>query len=114
VDTLTFTGAGIIGGSLADGHYTLTIHGNLIHDGFGQALDGAGTGVAGSDRTDTFFRLFGDADGDGHVDVSDLRSFLSTLGKRTRDPGYLWYFDYDGDGRVDVGDLLQLLRRLGR
>src|SRR5262249_9734425 len=29
VDTLTFSGAGIIGGSLADGHYTLTMHGGL-------------------------------------------------------------------------------------
>jgi hypothetical protein len=114
VDTLTFTGAGIIGGSLADGHYTLTIHGGLIHDDFGQALDGAGTGVAGSDRVDTFFRLFGDSDGDGHVDLGDLLHFAGTLGKRAGDPGYLWYFNYDGDGRVDVGDLLQLLRRLGR
>jgi hypothetical protein len=113
VDTLTFSGAGIVGGSLADGHYTLTIHGGLVHDGFGQALDGAGTGVGGSDRVDTFFRLFGDADGDGHVDLGDLRSFFSTLGKRAGDPGYLWYFDYDGDGRVDLGDLLQVLRRFG-
>jgi hypothetical protein len=69
--------------------------------------------LSAHNRTDTFFRLFGDADGDGHVDVSDLRSFLSTLGKRAGDPGCLWYFDYDGDGRVDLGDLLQLLRRLG-
>jgi hypothetical protein len=102
-----------VGGSLADGHYTLTIHGRLVHDGFGQALDGAGTGVAGSDAVDTFFRLFGDADGDGHVDLDDLRSLVGTLGKRTGDPGYLWYFDYAGDGRVDVGDLLQALRRFG-
>jgi hypothetical protein len=114
VDTLTFSGAGIVGGSLADGHYTLTIHGGFVHDGFGQALDGAGTGVAGSDRVDTFFRLFGDSDGDGHVDLSDLRSFLTTLGKRAGDPGYLWYFDYDSDGSVDFGDLFQLLRRFGR
>jgi hypothetical protein len=114
VDVLTFSGAGIIGGSLADGRYTLTIHGDRVHDEFGQALDGAGTGVAGSDATDTFFRLFGDSDGDGHVGLDDLRSFLSTLGKRAGDPGYLGYFDYDGDGRVDFGDLLQLLRRLGR
>jgi hypothetical protein len=113
VATLLFVGADIIGGSLADGHYTLTIHGGLVHDRFGQALDGAGTGVAGSDRVDTFFRLFGDADGDGHVDLSDLRSFLGTFGKRAGDPGYLWYFDYDGDGRADFGDLLQLLLRLG-
>jgi hypothetical protein len=114
VDTLTFSGAGIIGGSLADGHYTLTIHGGLVHDDFGQALDGAGTGVAGSDRVDTFFRLFGDSDGDGHVGLDDLRSLVSTLGKRAGDSGFLWYFDYDGDGRVDLGDLFQLLLRVGR
>jgi hypothetical protein len=113
VDTLTFSGVGIVGGSLADGHYTLTIHGGLVHDGFGQALDGAGTGVAGSDRVDTFFRLFGDADGDGHVDLGDLIRFAGTFGKHAGDPGYLWYFDYDGDGRVDLGDLLQVLRRFG-
>src|SRR5262249_1589273 len=56
VDTLTFGGPDIFGGSLTDGNYTLTLHGGLVHDGFGQALDGAGTGVAGSDRVDTFFR----------------------------------------------------------
>src|SRR6516162_5873976 len=113
VDTLTFVGAGIIGGSLADGHYTLTIHGGLVHDGFGQALDGAGTGVAGSDATDTFFRLFGDGDGDGRVDLGDLLRFAGTFGTHVGDPGYLWYFDYDGDGRVDGSDLVQLLRRFG-
>jgi hypothetical protein len=86
VDTLTFSGAGIIGGSLADGQYTLTIHGGLVHDGFGLALDGTGTGVAGTDAVDAFFRLFGDANGDGHVDAGDLRSFLSTFGKRASDP----------------------------
>jgi hypothetical protein len=112
VDTLTFSGAGIIGGSLADGHYTLTIHGRLVHDDFGHVLDGSGRGVAGSDGFDTFFRLFGDADGDGRVDLGDLLRFAGTLGKRAGDPGYLWYFDYNGDGRVDLGDLLQLLRRL--
>jgi Ca2+-binding EF-hand superfamily protein len=92
----------------------LTIHGGLVLDLFGQALDGAGTGVAGRDHADTFFRLFGDSDGDGHVDVQDLLRFAGTFGKRAGDPGYLWYFDYDSDGRVDFGDLLQLLRRLGR
>jgi hypothetical protein len=113
VDTLTFVGAGTIGGSLADGHYTLTTHGGLVHDEFGQGLDGAGTGVAGSDRVDTFFRLFGDADGDGHVDLGDLLRFAGTFGKHAGDPGYLWYFDYDGEGTVDLGDLFQLLRRFG-
>ncbi len=114
VDTLTFVGAGIIGGSLADGHYTLTIHGNLVHDSFGQALDGAGTGVAGSDHVESFFRLFGDSDGDGHVKGRDLLRFLGAFGSRKGDPDYLWYFDYDGNGRVDLGDLFQLLVRFGR
>jgi hypothetical protein len=114
VDTITFVGAGIIGGSLADGHYTLTIHGDHIHDEFGQALDGAGTGLEGSDRTDAFFRLFGDSNGSGHVDLGDLLRLVSSLGTHAGDPGYLWYFDYNADGRVDFGDLLQLLHRLGR
>jgi photosystem II stability/assembly factor-like uncharacterized protein len=114
VDTITFVGADIIGGSLADGHYTLTIHGDHVHDLSGLALDGAGTGTAGSDRTDTFFRLFGDADGDGHVDLRDLLLIASTLGKRAGDPGFLAYFDYNGDGRVDGRDMIQLLRRFGQ
>ena len=35
---LTFTGSGIIGGLLADGLYTLTVHSDKIHDGLGQCL----------------------------------------------------------------------------
>jgi photosystem II stability/assembly factor-like uncharacterized protein len=114
VATLTFVGPGVIGGSLPDGHYALTIHGDHVHDGLGQALDGAGTGQAGSDRVDPFFRLFGDSDGDGHVGLGDLLRFVGTLGKRAGDPDYLAHFDYNGDGRVDLGDLIQFLRRFGR
>ena len=64
------------------------------------SLDGAGTRMAGSDAIDTFFRLFGDSDGDGHVDLQDLLHFAGTFGKHAGDPGYLWYFDYDYDGSV--------------
>jgi hypothetical protein len=113
VHTLTFVGAGIIGGSLADGHYTLTIHGGLVHDGFGQALDGAGTGVAGSDGSDAFFRLFGDSDGDGDVDGLDRDLFRSAFHTTAGAPGYLWYFDFDGDGAVDGRDNGQFNRRFG-
>jgi hypothetical protein len=113
VATLIFVGADVIGGSLADGHYTLTINGGLVHDGFGNALDGAGTGVVGSDRVDTFFRLFGDADGDGVVDARDRDLFRSAFKTRAGDPGYLWYFDYDGDGEVDGRDNGQFNRRFG-
>jgi hypothetical protein len=114
VDTLTFSGAGIVAGSLADGHYTLIIHGGLVHDGFGQALDGAGTGVAGTDRVDTFFRLFGDANGDGVVDEQDRELFRSAFKTKAGDHGYLWYFDFDGDGVIDGLDNGEFNRRFGR
>jgi hypothetical protein len=37
---MTFSGPGIIGGSLFDGRYTLAIHGDKIRDAAGQELDG--------------------------------------------------------------------------
>ena len=66
------------------------------------------------DSVTTFFRLFGDSDGNGVIDLQDLRQFSGTFVKHEGDPGYPAYFDYYGDGRVDFGDLLQLLRRLGQ
>src|SRR5262249_40189713 len=61
VVVLTFTGADIIGGSLADGNYTLTVRGDRVHDRFGRELDGDGDGTPGGDRVDGFFRLYGTA-----------------------------------------------------
>jgi hypothetical protein len=105
VATATFTGADIVAGSLSDGHYTLTIHADRVHDELGRALQGG-------DHVETFFWLFGDADGDGHVGRRDLLSFLGTVGKRASDPGFLRYFDYDGNGTVDLTD--QFLHRFGQ
>ena len=82
VAVLTFTGPGIIGGSLADGNYALTIRGDRVRDLLGQELDGDGDGTAGGDRADGFPRLFGDSDGDRDVDLQDLGRFLSTFGRR--------------------------------
>jgi hypothetical protein len=101
VATLTFVGADLLGGSLPDGHYTLTLHGDLVHDASGEALP--------ADSVTSFFRLFGD----GHIVWDDLRSFRQAMGQQSGNPGYLWYFDYDGDGQVDCGDWLQVLRRFG-
>ena len=75
VVTLTFKGAGITAGSLADGRYTLTAFADRIHDATGQALDGDGDGAPGGDYVDHLFRLFGDADGDGDVDNKDYFAF---------------------------------------
>ena len=114
VAVLTFRGPDIIGGSLADGGYTLTILADRVHDRWGRVLDGDGDGSAGGDRTDGFFRLFGDSDGDGDVDQSDRDVFRSAFKTSAGDAGYLWYFDFNGDGLVDGRDNGQFNRRLGR
>jgi hypothetical protein len=113
VAVLTFAGPEFVGGSLADGSYTLTVRADRVHDRWGRELDGNGDGLAGGDRVDGFFRLFGDADGDGRVDEQDRQAFRSAFGKTADDPGYLWYFDFDGDGDVDGHDNGQFNRRFG-
>jgi hypothetical protein len=113
VALLTFSGPVIIGGSLADGSYTLTIRSDLVHDQWGRELDGDGNGSAGGDdATHNFHRLFGDADGDGDVDGQDRELFRSAF--EPGGGGYLWYFDFDGDGDVDGLDNGQFNRRFGQ
>lgn len=113
VAVLTFTGPDLIGGSLADGGYTLTVRADQVHDRWGRELDGDADGSAGGDRADTFFRLFGDSDGDGDVDGQDRDHFRAAFGAAVGDPGYRWYFDFDGDGDVDGRDNGQFNRRFG-
>lgn len=113
VAVLTFTGTDIVGGSLADGSYTLTVRADQVHDRWGRELDGDGNSSAGGDRVDGFHRLFGDSDGDGDVDGLDRDLFRSALTKSAGEAGYLWYFDFDGDGDVDGQDNGQFHRRFG-
>src|SRR5262249_49933290 len=80
VAVLTFAGAEFVGGSLADGSYTLTVRADRVHDRWGRELDGAGDGTSGGDRSDAFFRLFGDSDGDGDVDQRDRDRFPAAFG----------------------------------
>jgi hypothetical protein len=129
VATLTFAGAGPVGGpvvagpvggpvvagSLPDGTYTLTIHGARVHDAVsGVALDGAGTGKPGSDDVVFFRRLFGDANGDGRVDATDQAAFMLALNSRVGMPNYQDFFDFNGDGVINAVDLFQFQQRLGR
>lgn len=110
---LTFAGTGVVAGSLADGNYVLNIRGDHVHDAMGRSLDGDGDGIAGGDRADAFFRLYGDSDGDRDVDLVDLGRFLSTLGRRAGDPLYLSYMDVNGDDRIGLTDLLAFVGRFG-
>src|SRR4029453_14842250 len=104
VALLNFAGGGFIGGSLADGSYTLAVLAARAPARWGRELDGDGDDSAGGDRVDAFFRLFGDSDGDGDVDGLDRDRFRSAFKTSAGDAGYLWYFDFDGDGDVDGRD----------
>lgn len=110
VATLTFSGSGIIGGSLADGDYTLTTSADLISDAAGNQLDGDGDGQQGGNRIDEFFRFYGDTNADRNVNVIDLLTFRQAFGVNGI---YNAAVDYNGDGWVNVFDLLQFRRRFG-
>ena len=105
---LDFSGSDIVGGSLADGRYTVTIHSQEIHETSPLAL------VLSADRVDSVFRLFGDADGNGVVDNSDMFLIRASINKSVGEIGYLALFDFDGNGTVDQADYNQLRNRFGK
>jgi len=114
VAVLTFAGPEIVGGSLSDGSYVLTVRADRVHDRWGRELDGDGDGTSGGDRLEAFFRLFGDSDGDGDVDQLDRDLFRSAFKTNAGDPNYLSYFDFNGDGNVDGLDNGEFNRRFGQ
>jgi hypothetical protein len=109
--------------SLNDGRYQLTILGASVTGANGQALDGAGTGTAGSNYvspTDTLgggagqqrlYRIFGDTNGDGIVDQQDLGQFRSTFNSTLGNPLYIAFLDANNDTNVDQQDLGQFRSR---
>ncbi len=111
VVTLTFTGGSVnLGGSLADGRYTLTIvAGQFTGNGF----DGNNDGISGDNYmllgspANGIFRFFGDADGDGTVAAGDFIQFRLALG------GPSVIFDFDNDGAVAASDFIQYKLRFG-
>ncbi len=107
VATLTFSGSGIVGGSLADGDYTLTTLDTLT-DSAGNQLDGDKDGNAGGNATDNFFRFFGDVNGDRTVNIVDFFQFRNAF-RGT----YNAAFDYNGDGAINIIDFFQFRSRFG-
>jgi hypothetical protein len=107
-------------GSLADGRYTLTVLASQVSAN-GIALDGNGDGTAGDNYVspvDTIggsglhlYRLFGDVNGDGVVDASDVGMLKQTFNRNSTDPLYLWYLDADNSGVVDATDVGQFKSR---
>jgi hypothetical protein len=115
VVVLTFTGTGIVGGSLADGSYVLTVSASKVRDQQGTALDGNGDGTAGDDFTLAdngqprgLFRLYGDGDGNRVVNQSDLALFRVAFGSSDLT------FDVDGNGAVNQLDLIAFRANFGK
>lgn len=118
--TLTFTGSTVIGGSLPDGNYRLTINGSSVMATTGGLLldgDGDGSGgdnyVRGEVPSDKFFRLFGDLNGDRSVGLAEFNAFRATFGKNQNDSGYNGAFDFNGDGGIGLADFNEFRRRFG-
>ena len=103
---VTFSGAGVVGGSIADGDYDITVVSTAVHAN-GQTMT--------SDVTNTFYRLFGDTNGAGQVSGRpDLVAMQSALGTSLGQAGYLAYLDYNGDGIIaGRPDFQNLQERLG-
>jgi hypothetical protein len=108
--TLTFSGAGISAGSLADGVYDFLADVSEFKDAFDMMPVGT---LVDQDQTRTFHRLFGDFDGNRTVNNFDYSRFNSSFGKTSSDPGYLWFFDFDGNTIVNNFDYAQFKTRYG-
>jgi hypothetical protein len=105
-----------------DARFWLTIFSADVTDSDGLDLAGDGT-TAGTDYIspgDTpggglgqlrLFRLFGDANGDGVVDQTDLGLFRSSFNAGVGNPFYLSFLDADNSGAVDLADLGQFRSR---
>lgn len=101
------------GNTLVDGIYQLNVISENVRD--------AATGVAmafdqsfGPATLDRFYRLFGDADGDGDVDAQDQIGFGNAFRRSDGEAGYESGFDSDGNGVIDSKDFGEFRRNLLR
>lgn len=116
VATLTFGGAstidrqgmGDLGDSLADGNYRLVIDAASVVVGVTPMASDVifGGQTAGQPNNDDFFRLYGDGNGDGVTNFTDLDNhfapaFFATVGSA----GYDATLDGEGDGVINFSDL---------
>ncbi len=116
VQILFVSGPGVIsrplGNTLADGRYRLSVQSGGIYSPTTQRSIGAIS--IGNSRSDGFYRLFGDMNGNGQIDNSDIRDMASALLRRSTSARYVPALDFAGDGFIGVDDLARFLRNLRR
>jgi subtilisin family serine protease len=105
VARLTFSGPDVVGGSLADGNYTLTVVAAQVRDESGQPLDG--------DAVVGFRRLYGDVTGDGTVNGADFNVFRLAFGSVAGIPEYVAALDFNADGAINGPDFGAFRERFG-
>ena len=104
---LTFAGSQFIGGSLANGRYVLTVDHALV--------GGQSGGLMTADQSYSFFRLFGDYNGDGTVNNADYVIFRKALNAVMGSATYAkyWYLDYYDSGTINNADLSAFMADFG-
>jgi hypothetical protein len=99
--------------SLGDGRFTLTVLASNV-SGPGGALAGNGTtagtnyvssSTSGPNGYGDIYRVFGDINGDGLDDLTDLTAFRNTYNSSTASGPYVNALDADNDGVIDLDDL---------
>jgi hypothetical protein len=100
----------IIGHSIADGVYKITLNSDHVTS----VADG--TAMTAQAQTDSFYRLYGDITGpefNGKIQVNnrDQLKFDNANPSATGDPKYLAALDFDGDGKIGDPDKLQFSNR---
>ena len=105
--------------SLADGRYQLVVFTAKVTGTGGAALNGGSQNYISP--SDTYqgsglhlYRIFGDGDGNGVVDATDLSYFRSTFNYNWTDAEFLAYFDCNNSGAVDASDLGQFRSRFNQ
>ena len=92
---VTFTGKGVVGKSIANGVYDISLNAAAV------TSDANPSVTVQSRPTDTFYRLFGDINGDRVVNAADNFQFKIALST------YNAAFDANGDGVVNAADNFQ-------
>jgi hypothetical protein len=98
---ITFSGPGVVGGSVPDGNYTLITLADKVKVLSGPPMT--------ANDVNTFTRLFGDADGDGVVNAADK----AMLQQAEADPSspVAADFEYDGKPGIDGKDIAEFNKR---
>lgn len=103
-NTATWTFPGLVGGTLQDGNFLVTLDSTEVVDSMGNMLN--------VNLSMNLHRFYGDKDGDRDVDSADLFKFRSSLFLHNQNAGYDQDFDHDSDGDVDSSDLFQFRSNL--